>query len=226
MKNNAKNLAINLRKSGLTYSEILRTVPVAKSTLSLWLKSVHLTKTQHQRLTAKKLAAIRRGGEARHKQRLLLLEKIDQKAARDVKELSRRHLWLAGIMLYWAEGSKEKENSIGLTTTFNNSDPRMIKLFIKWLIDIIKIKRENLRFSLYIHRTADIEKSRTFWSKTVACDKDKIPVYFKKPKSGTNRKNVNEDYRGLLRVAVGRSSVLNRKIAAWVKHICQYWGIV
>lgn len=226
MENNQKNLAIHLRKSGLTYSAILKKVPIAKSTLSSWLGSVNLTKRQQQKLTAKKLSAIKKGGEAKHQQRLRLLEKIDQETALDVKELGARHLWLAGIMLYWAEGTKERENRIGQATTFNNSDPRMIKLFVKWLVDVVKIKKVDLNFSLYIHSSADIEKSRSFWSEIVACDKDKIPVYFKRPKHSTNRKNINENYHGLLRVAVRKSSVLNRKIAAWVKHICQYWGIV
>jgi len=45
--------AIELRKKGLSYSEILKCVPVAKSTLSLWLRSVGLSKKQRQRLTDK-----------------------------------------------------------------------------------------------------------------------------------------------------------------------------
>ena len=44
MKNDLKNLAIGLRKRGLTYSEIMAKVPVAKSTLSDWLHSVSLAK--------------------------------------------------------------------------------------------------------------------------------------------------------------------------------------
>jgi hypothetical protein len=41
-----KEKAIKLRKSGATYSEVLREVPVSKSTLSLWLRDVGLSKTQ------------------------------------------------------------------------------------------------------------------------------------------------------------------------------------
>ena len=45
-----KQKAIALRKRGYSYSEILAEVPVAKSTLSLWLRSVGLAKKQKQLL--------------------------------------------------------------------------------------------------------------------------------------------------------------------------------
>jgi len=56
-----KELAISLRQGGRSYSEILQKVSVAKSTLSLWLREVGLSKKQHQRLTQKRLKAAQRG---------------------------------------------------------------------------------------------------------------------------------------------------------------------
>ena len=41
-----KEKAIKFRKEGFFYSEILKKVPIAKSTLSLWLRSVGLTERQ------------------------------------------------------------------------------------------------------------------------------------------------------------------------------------
>ena len=70
MKSYLKKKSIFLRKKGWSYSEILRRVPVAKSTLSLWLRSVGLSKKQRQRFTEKKLLAAIRGGETRKKNRL------------------------------------------------------------------------------------------------------------------------------------------------------------
>ena len=58
MKTLLKERAIKLRREGLSYSEILQKIPVAKSTLSLWLRSIGLSKKQVQRLTEKKLLAI------------------------------------------------------------------------------------------------------------------------------------------------------------------------
>ena len=44
-----KNKAIKLRKQGKTYVDILRAVPVAKSTLALWLKEAKLSQAQNQK---------------------------------------------------------------------------------------------------------------------------------------------------------------------------------
>jgi orotate phosphoribosyltransferase-like protein len=57
MKRDYKKLqseAIKLRKAGLSYGEIRKKLNVAKSTLSLWLKSIPLTPEQKARLYTKK----------------------------------------------------------------------------------------------------------------------------------------------------------------------------
>src|SRR4051812_29593757 len=94
-----KEKAIALRKEGDTYSEILKQVPVAKSTLSEWLKNVGLSKPEFQRLTVKKLAAAKRGGEAKRQQRILRMEKIRTEALKNITHVSNRELWLIGIIL-------------------------------------------------------------------------------------------------------------------------------
>jgi orotate phosphoribosyltransferase-like protein len=58
-KPNLKQKAIQLRMNGLTYSEILKCIPVAKSTVSLWLREVDLSVPQKQRITKKRIAAQR-----------------------------------------------------------------------------------------------------------------------------------------------------------------------
>ena len=98
-----KEMAIELRKQGHSYSEILKKVPVAKSTLSLWLRSVGLAKQQKQRLTEKRLAALKRGWETCRRKRILIINKIREAAKKEIKEITQRDLWLIGITLYWAE---------------------------------------------------------------------------------------------------------------------------
>jgi len=86
MKSKLKDKAIDLRKQGLSYSEILKKIPVAKSTLSDWLHSVGLSKNQKQRITEKKLAAIKRGGEAKRRKRIEKTKKIKIKAISEMAE--------------------------------------------------------------------------------------------------------------------------------------------
>ena len=53
-------------------------------------------------------------------------------------------LKVAGSMLYWAEGTLKRS-----TIDFANSDPRMIKLFLKFLREICGVREERLRLYLY-----------------------------------------------------------------------------
>ncbi len=220
--NSTKNKAIKLRKEGKTYSEILSIIPVAKSTLSEWFREVSLSKRQNQVLTERRMEARRKGGRAKHIQRLEKVEKIRTEALRDIKSISNKELWLIGIMLYWAEGTKEKEIHPGSGINFNNSDPRMIKVFVKWLNKSCGISEERIKFEIYIHENSknDTESVRKFWSKVTGFSLDKFSkVYYKTNKVKTNRKNVGDLYYGLLRVRVSASSTLVRKIAGWTQAI-------
>lgn len=217
------NKAIILRKKGLSYSEILERIPVAKSTLSLWLKSVDLSKKQKQRLTDKKIASALRGAARKKEIRIQNTQIIFQEAAKDIKDISQRELFLIGAALYWAEGSKQKNHSVSNRVRFSNSDPKMIKLFLLWLNKICGINSSNIRCDLYIHEKANISNAKSFWEKEI-----NMPIqgiYYKKSKI-TKRKNIGNNYFGLVSINIKQSTNLNRKISGWINGICHYWGIV
>jgi hypothetical protein len=224
-----KEKAINLRRQGFSYSEILKEVFVAKSSLSLWLQSVGLSKKQKQRLTEKKLAAMKRGWESRHRKRVLITQEIKSKAKNEINSLTEKELWLIGIALYWGEGHKEKDYRPGTGVQFSNSDPRMIELFLKWLLGIVKIPKEKIYFEIYIHESHknNINKVIDYWLNHTSFSRDNFRhIYFKKNKINTKRKNIGKFYYGLLRIRVGESSELNRKIQGWIDGICKNCGVV
>ena len=222
LKTKEKEKAIKLRKQGLSYSEILKQVPVAKSTLSLWLRNIGLAKRQKQRLTEKKMAAMKRGWEKCRRRRILLSEKIKSEAGKEIKNINGRELWLIGTALYWAEGHREKTRSSNVR--FTNSDSRMIKLFLKWLQKICKVSKKEISFEIYLHETAaNREKEiRKYWSKITNFPLVQFQkIRWKRHKINTKRKNIGKDYYGLLRINARRSSNLNRKIAGWIEGICR-----
>lgn len=217
-----KNKAIELRKQGLSYREILEIIPVAKSSLSLWLKSVGLSKGQKQRLTDKRLASALRGARRKKEIRIALTNEIKNKARGEIGKLIKRELWLIGVALYWGEGSKEKDYRPGSSLQFSNSDSHMIKIYLTWLSEIIKIPKERIIFDIYIHENHKDNTNRVinYWSDCTGFSKDNfIHVYFKKNKIKTKRKNVGDNYYGLLRVGVKNSSSLNRRVAGWIEGI-------
>jgi len=218
-----KEKAIALRKEGKTYSDILRAIPVAKSTLSIWLRSVGMAKAQKQIFTKAKRLASLRGGQAKKKQRIEKQEKIFFEAKSEIKNLSIKEFFLIGVVLYWAEGTKEKQYRPGSPTAFSNMDPKMIILFLKWLDEICKIPNNMILFEIMIHASHKerIDEVRQFWSKTTGFSVDNFSkVYLKNNKiKKTNRKNTGEKYYGVLKIKVKRSSDLVRKTAGWAEGI-------
>jgi len=218
-----KEKAIKLRKQGKTYSEILSIVPVAKSTLAIWLQSVNLSKKEKQEFTiAKRLASIR-GGQAKKKQRIEKQNKLFLEAKSSIKTLSRYEFFLIGVCLYWAEGTKEKEYHPGSGVAFSNMDPKMIILFLKWLDKICKIPKDMIGFEIMVHESHQerLDEVRRFWSKTTGFPISSFSqVYLKRTKiKKTNRRNVGEKYNGVLKIKVKKSSNLVRKIASWSESI-------
>ena len=216
-----KGIAIKLRKAGKSYSEILKYVHVAKSTLALWLKEVGLSVPQKQRLTQKRLDAVKRGGEAKRQQRLDITKKLMSEAAAQIGKVSKRELFLIGVVLYWAEGSKQKAHNPSERVTFSNSDPEMIKVFLRWL-HAVGVKEHGISFSIYLHETSlhRIEEVKEYWSKTLKLSINRFEKIYNKPSSGKSfRRNIGIGYYGQIRISIAKSTNLNRRIDGWVMGI-------
>lgn len=217
-----KDKAIAMRRQGCSYREILKEVSVAKSTLSLWLREVGLLKPQVQRLTEKRMAAVRKGGAVKHAQAVERRNYIYTESAKSIGQLSDREMWLFATALYWAEGGKEKAHKSGAKFEFSNTDPRMLRAFMYWLLYIEDIGLDKMTFEIYIHSNSKhkIEKVREFWSKELGVPLEKLAtVRYKTHKIRTNRKNIGDLYNGLIRVRVTSSSTLVRQVEGWVQGI-------
>jgi hypothetical protein len=223
MKSNLlKKKVIILRKQGLLYREIMKEIPVAKATITRWLHEAGLANYQTQEITDKRRAAMQRGHEATRQKRILKTQKIMNEAGDEIHRISQREFWLMGVMLYWAEGSKEKEYDPGCGIKFNNTDPTMIRFFLEWLRVIFDKTLKDITIDIYIH---DIQRHRTkeiidFWTETIRCPKNYLQhVYYKKGNPKTLRKNTGENYHGTIRINVKASSTLNRRIAGWTQGV-------
>lgn len=216
-----KEKAIALRRRGLSYSEIQEKVPVSKAILSDWLRDIRLSTKQENRLRKKILAGHEVAWEKIRNRRIEKTKIIKCAAAAEIGTLSFRDLWLTGISLYWAEGSKAKEYNVSQRVTFSNSDPRMINLFLDWLKKCALIDKSRIQFSLYVHVTAKkrIHIIKRYWSSIVG-NANELIMYYKQGRSKSYRKNRGNGYYGVLRITVLRSSELNRKISGWIEGIC------
>lgn len=227
--------AIQLRREGKTYSQIMKVVPVAKSTISLWLKEVGLSVPQQQNITAARIAAAKRGGEAKRKQRINKQKVLWAKAQAEILEITKHELFLIGVVLYWAEGTKEKDYHPGSRMAFVNSDPRMIKLFLTWLLDVVGVARDRISIEIFIHENHAyrITAVLQYWIEQTGFSADFFTkVRYKKNIITTLRKKVDDKtYFGLLKISVRHSSELMRMVTGWTNGIVdkvqeKFWEIV
>ena len=164
--------ALIMRKKGMSYSQIKEKLKVSKSTLSIWLQNFPLSEKHIRELRSDSPIRIEKYRNTMRKKKEARLKEVYKKVSKDIGGFSKRELFLAGLFLYWGEGTKASNSSTVLT----NTNPAMLKFFIKWL-ELFNIKRKNLKIKLHLYSDMDIKKSIAFWSKEL-----RIPVsQFKKP---------------------------------------------
>lgn len=226
-----RNIAIDMRTKGLSYSEIENKIHVPRSTLSYWLKSLKLTEEQKKKLDDIRIKALQAGAQKKITRTKDQIEKIRSSAAQNVKEISKRELWLMGVVLYWRERLLSgNENDLRKGVKFTSSDPYLVKLFLKWLQDIGRIKNEEIEFDIFIRGSEQdpIESIKKFWSEVTEFSVDCFThVYYQKSKPKRKKGSriiSNKTKFGLLRTRVKASSMLARQISGWVRGIIKnYW---
>ncbi|MDQ1036752.1 transposase [Streptomyces sp. V3I8] len=204
-----------LRLQGWTYDRIQAELGCSKSSISLWVRD--LPKPERPRRTREEASAIaKRGWEATMRLREEERQRAKAAAADDIGTMSDRELFLVGVGLYWAEGTKDKPHARREFVTFVNSDPGMIDFFLRWL-DLLGVGRDRVRYCVMIHETADVAGAERYWADLVGADSSAFnKTTIKKHNPKTVRKNIDATYRGCLVIKVHQSADLYRRIeGAW-----------
>jgi transcriptional regulator with XRE-family HTH domain len=156
MKTDEQRRARELRAQGWSVKEIERELGVARSSVSLWVRHVPLGPEQRQRLVerirlgpvvaaelkAERARAVRRGYQ--EEGRVLVRERGAD--------------YLAGCMLYWAEGAKARN-----TAQLVNSDPALLARFVHFLQSEFGVPPTAMRlrcnlFADHLDRQREIEQ--------------------------------------------------------------------
>ncbi|MFB9350413.1 helix-turn-helix domain-containing protein [Streptomyces heliomycini] len=217
-KDGLRAKARELRLQGWTYDRIQAELGCSRSSVSLWVRD--LPKPERKRTPEEAAAIARRGWEAKLRIRDEERQRAKEAAKQAVGNLSPRELFLVGVGLYWAEGSKDKPYDRRENVTFVNSDPDMIKVFLAWL-DLLGVERERLRFTVMIHENADVAGAERYWAELVHADRNAFnKTTLKRHNPKTVRKNVGDSYRSCLVIKVLKGADLYRRIEG------SWYGIV
>lgn len=97
----------------------------------------------------------------------------DPFTVKSIETLKDAELFGLGIGLYWGEGNKANIHSLRL----GNTDPALLRVFMKFLINLYGVKREDFRISLQIFTDIDPEKALRYWVDELSVE----PSQFGKP---------------------------------------------
>jgi predicted transcriptional regulator len=210
--------ARELREKGLDYEEIARTLGVSKSSVSAWVHDMPWPeRLSYEECRQRSAEGSRLFWETERPAREARREKVRAEAAAEVGTLSQRELLIAGAIAYWCEGSKSKPHKRRERVTFINSDPGLIKFFLRFL-SAAGVQPAQLRFRVHIHESADIPIAEQFWLAVTGAE----PAQFHRTTLKTHnpqtiRKNTGADYHGCLIVDVLQSAALYRRIEGWAR---------
>lgn len=154
--------AIRMRKAGASYSQIKERLHVSKSSLSLWLRDMPLPEKRLRELRDWNAVRIERFQRTMRRKREVRRDGVRVRAAKDIETLNKRELLIAGLFLYWGEGTKTSEAS----TSISNTDPMMIRFFITWL-ESLGVDRSDLRVYVHLYSNMNISRELRYWSKTL-----------------------------------------------------------
>ncbi|MET7894068.1 hypothetical protein [Streptomyces mirabilis] len=217
-KDDLRAKARELRLQGWTYDQIQVELGCSKGSISLWVRD--LPKPERRDPSEQAKLASRKRWEHELAVRDEERQKTKAAAAAEIGTLSDRELFLVGVGMYWAEGSKDKPYDRRENVTFVNSDPGMIETFLRWL-DLLGVERDRVRYCVMIHESADVAGSEQYWADLVGADRSAFnKTTIKKHNPKTVRKNVGASYRGCLTIKVRQSADLYRRIEGW------WYGIV
>lgn len=207
--------ARSLRRQGLSYRQISRECQTSKSNISLWCHDIKLTPAQYNKLIANKKSILELGSKRLHEIRTAEIAAVRAAARKEMagKKIDDFSFFVAGVMLYWAEGCKT--NGLYLA----NSDERIIIFMLKWFKKFLNIDGDRVKAHLHIHQGDNDLAIKKYWSRLTGIPLNNFRKSFIKPKGTGQRTNILP--HGIMRIQISGQGTenLRHRILTWVDQI-------
>jgi len=210
--------ARNLRKKGVSIRDISKILKVSRGSASLWCRDVVLTEKQieklHKQMVKGGYSGRLKGAHIQKESKQKKIRYYTEKGRQDIQQIKKRELLIAGLALYWGEGSKKDSR-----VRFCNSDPVIIKFIMRWFREILNVAEDRFIMHVMINR---IHKERLndvniYWSKetSISIEQFRKPVLIK----SKNEKIYENHFHhyGTLTIGIAKSSDLFYQIMGWLE---------
>ena len=225
---NDKEKVLKLRLAGKSYNEISKLLGTPKSTLSGWLKNLHLSDTARKRLNARVKEGSLKGLLKHNKQQTVLAHKrakdIRQTASKQIDKISKHELLILGVALYWGEGYKRPIIKDGVARSYHpvslsNSDPKLVAAFLRFLREVCGVEETKIHAGLRIYQHQNADLLLQFWSKLTRIPKERFEkFYYGISKSSQGKRPFNILPYGTIQIRVNDTALFH-KIMGWLEGI-------
>jgi hypothetical protein len=203
-----KSEAIKMRENGISIREVEKRLKIPRSTLSGWFKNIKLTEDQKIKLDKNWRNALNQArGKAilwHNKQKEMRIIEAQNEALETLSKIDindKYILELALAMLYLGEGAKTQ------TTSMANSNPLIVKFFIKSLEKVFRVDKNSLKFELHLRSNQNEIEAIKYWSKELGVNKNAISFIKDKRVAKTA---TYTNYKGVCVAICGRIAIQRR----------------
>jgi transcriptional regulator with XRE-family HTH domain len=203
---------------GRSIKEIAKLLDVSPSSVSRWTADIVLSPSFLEALRERNPAITgHRGRALAHSAARRAARVAEQERGRELA-CNPTRLHLAGCMLYWSEGSKDR-NSVNLT----NSDPDLLALFVRFLRECYAVPPQRIALTVNCHLNNGLElgEIEQWWLDRLGLPASSLRKATVNTASSASRWHRNVLVYGTARVAVHSTSIVQSIYGA----IQQYAGI-
>ena len=130
---------------------------------------------------------------------------------------------VVGATLYWAEGWNRDTEGKGHGVCFVNSDPDMIKLFLRFLREIIHVSEDKFRVDIHIYPSINEKSAIRFWSKVTNIPKERFRITQQISRASKGKRPKNSLPYGTLKLDATRRQNFF-KIKGWIDGLIRQNG--
>lgn len=215
MKRKERDQARELRRAGNSIKYIARTLRVAKSSVSLWVRSIELSQKQKSRLSENgvRFEVIERRRQTRLGNTTRVRNEIMHLAGKNLGRLTKRDLLIAGIGLYWGEGGKTLKGMARIA----NSDPDVIRIMMRFFREICRVPESKFRAQVHTFSHLKAAQAEAYWSKVSGVPCAQFYKTYVKPSIASKSKKDSLPY-GTLDIYVCDTKLF-LTIMGWIKKL-------
>jgi transcriptional regulator with XRE-family HTH domain len=211
-KKEAYEQAVSFRKRGFTYTEIAKICGVSRGTISAWLAKEPFSQSVAALNIAKaakdNVARIKLVNKARNAERATQHGAILRLAETEYKHYSKSPLFIAGLMLYLADGDRKDSGLIRVS----NNNPDIHQIFIRFAAEYLGVEKSSVHFWLLLSPTHDEVKCMKHWIKKTSLSASQ----FYKNQVVDSRSNKSPLHFGVGNTIIG-SILLKKKLILWIE---------